>query len=298
MAAFFILSGYTFHRKTVFKEFLLSRIKSLILPYFFFCLLGGGMHLLAGEYEFLNREMVSSVFVSTQPDWLFCGAGWFLIALFWANLMMYAWVKYIDPLPSAVKGAFILSVYLLASCILSLIPAFNQTILHIGITRFPCKMDSGLMALFFMIIGFYLKKTKLFEMIEKNRKPYFFIILVAYLLVVFSNGWMNIANCTYGNIWLFPIEAIGGSLLIYILSSYLARFTRIKNVLMKIGVISLPMFMIHGYFLHLMDTVLSIHVSKSVPDGQAYGYALILFIMIVPLGVLYRYGEKKLYHYI
>lgn len=99
MAAFFILSGYLMSKKHYvlqFVPFAKERFTKYIGPYFLFCTIGATVRVLLSDYSFLNNDMIESLFLYMQPDWLYFGAGWFLWALFFGNLGLYFWVRVVE----------------------------------------------------------------------------------------------------------------------------------------------------------------------------------------------------------
>lgn len=90
---FFFLSGYVFSTKYGFKEFLLRKIKSIVIPYF--CL-GIPMYLfrefysyLLGTFTMVNAKYNLQQLLLQQRFWTL----WFIACLFCLNILFYLLVK-------------------------------------------------------------------------------------------------------------------------------------------------------------------------------------------------------------
>ena len=292
MPAFFILSGYTFYYddELPFRSFVLKNVKGTLVPYFFFCIIGALIHLVWGQYELFGTEMLRQIFITCMPDLCYCGAGWFLVTLFFSNLLMYLWCKLIESQKSfgaAEKALLLVFVFMFAA---------NGLILNrgFGVDRLPFRLDCSLMGFFFILIGYYFKKKHIIGGISKNNRVLLTIVLLAvYFPVMKVNGWVNIVNCCYNNPFFFLVESITGSFLVFILAQSLES-KKAGPLLNTIGRHSLPMFMMHGMFLSFMITQYGIPIGAVVSVWQSVAYAFVLVLVTLPLAILYNYGIAKI----
>lgn len=288
MPAFFILSGYTFKMKESFREFLWHKIKTLIFPYFFFCIIGGCIHLCYGQYELFGSEMLRQLFITVQPDYLYCGAGWFLIALFLANIYMYLWVKYFEQFDGFFKMVAVSGLFYIAQDIL----LFNSVM---NIERLPFKADTALMACFFMIVGFYLHKKSVIKKVQEHKLFFSMLLLLVFVPAVRLNGWSNMANCAYNQGVFYLMGSISGTLLIIITGLLLEKLRGgVKRALLSIGKVTLPMFMVHGMFLSVMNTHFNIHTGVDVSGIKAVVCAICMCGITYPIGLVYVFFYRKI----
>lgn len=274
---------------------MINRAKIYILPYFIFSMIGALVHIAWGYWAFINREMFWSLFITCMPNWLYIDAGWFLIASFWGNIFFYFWINLLEnneKVTATEKCVLLFIVIYLAVRILEFniisVPQYN---------RLPWRIDSGLMAFAFMLIGHYIKK---YNVIEKYQKlPVWIVSVYLFFSIAKANGWPNIANCSYNNGVYYYLAAVLGSFLIMSLALWIDKVKILSKALGVIGKLSLPMFMLHGMFLSYMNTHMGI-VTGTVPLKSASWYALLLVIVVLPFVGLYAkcfgFIQKKIRH--
>lgn len=179
MPLFFFVSGFLMSEKSLnisFKEFITKKIKGLIVPYYLFtilCLIWYVIKLVVGGNLNMVNVLLSPIFVNS----LFCGASpvacgpaWFLWALFFCNICVYAYKN----------APFILLILLL---IIGVINLPNYFALH----TVPC-------ALLFFVAGFGCKgKFKNVASYLGSKKMIVFIISIACLVLVWV-GYRLIGN--------------------------------------------------------------------------------------------------------
>ena len=215
MPAFFILSGYVLNCSRPFRTFLIKNIISSLVPYSVFCCLFTIVQLCTGHVELFNKQLLYQVFFSNQPDLLWIGAGWFLVALFWARLASYTFNRFVEEkrVPVFMQVLLLFILYYIASHILQILNAGVHS------SRLPAKLDSALMAFCIVQVGFFLKKMKL----EINPYVAFCVLGIIFYFVGLSNGWCNVADCIYYDCGLYFIESMSGSLCVFAFSKVLAK---------------------------------------------------------------------------
>lgn len=148
MPLYFILSGLFFKDYGGFINLLLKKINKILVPFLFFYLMG---YLLFYLFEWLTPGLIKSdarsiLDVFTQRQW-FNGPIWFLLALFWANLMFC--IVSLNIKKEAIRA-------LIVGCIGVFGAALGKTEVFL-----PCNIDSAMTAIPFFYFGYLLKKTPL-----------------------------------------------------------------------------------------------------------------------------------------
>ena len=160
MPVFFYISGYLFKKGLCFKDFIKAKIKSLLLPYVTINILV--VILMIPEYLSAGVDIKHLLFMLVTVDSLHAGgATWFLICLFFTEIISYFVLKY-KPSTSVIIALFF-------AC-LATIPYIPKGIYF--------KIDVAFMAVPFFVGGFLCKEYKLFEVVKSN------IILDMVLLVL------------------------------------------------------------------------------------------------------------------
>lgn len=172
----FFISGYGF-RKTSFKKNLSRQFKSLMIPYIITAFLTAGLHLCThyclyrhfkdSFKETLSQLGGSMLGLSTTTDYggiklFFCGPCWFVMALFVGMIIFNALLAFFD------------NIKLLIAVLL--VTTFGWLISLIGTT--PWCFSQGCISVFFIYLGYYTKKHKLFTEGIDNKKKMVYIILV------------------------------------------------------------------------------------------------------------------------
>jgi len=160
---FFFLSGICLKNDRVYSNFIMRRIKSLILPYLFFGVLITfmelGMHSIEEIYAWLKK-------------WFFnYGAMWFIPVLFIVELLFF-------PI-SKIKNKFIFILIILIS-------AFIGWKLYDLSIYFPMSLTAIFAALFFYGLGFLSKNFYMF-FLEKKLYILFFLSLHILMLIIWRN---------------------------------------------------------------------------------------------------------------
>ncbi len=92
----FLISGYLTNDKShyiTFVNFLKQKIRKIIVPYYLFQIICGLYFFLKVTYsgQIINyKEFVIGSFLG-KPAQMFCVPGWYLLSLFWCNVLIYAY---------------------------------------------------------------------------------------------------------------------------------------------------------------------------------------------------------------
>lgn len=213
MSAFFLLSGYCFSNKRRIKDFFLNKLKSLVLPIFTLGL--SGAVVVAVLMYFLKHESVDWIWLFLNPV-VQCGEHgllWYLAALFVDMFVFYALTKLTK------ERLILLNVisFVLGLGAFAFIKCFGFDI--------PWYIDTALVALPFISTGYSMKNSGDFE---KTGKWYFAVI---FFVICFAVGKLNsiwfgspeMHTNNYGNILLFYVSAISGSLMVCSISMLIRK---------------------------------------------------------------------------
>lgn len=204
MPAFFLLSGYCFSNRRKFGDFLISKLKTIIVPVFTLGL--GGSILVALMLQFVKHETVDWKWTFLNPV-VQCGQHsllWYLPALFVVMLIFYGLTKLLkDKNIPIIVCSFLLA--LASYCYIKLVNF-----------RLPWCIDTALVALPFTAIGYVMKKS---GKTEKCGKIWVLILSFAVCMAV---GTCNIVffhspdmhENLYGNILLFYVAAFSGIIML------------------------------------------------------------------------------------
>lgn len=246
MPILFIVSGYGF-RKTPIGKYIAKQFNALVIPYAITTLITVILHIVAyyllyGGFRYSIKESIrllaSFLLCLTKESTIAghelgaCGPAWFLIALFIGNVVFNFLLQHFRD-----KKLIIISAAV--ACIGWLVSFAPITLLGIS---------QGLVAVFFICIGYMLKKNKVFTSPMEKRKKIQLTIGVLIILVVIKllAGDFNIALEQYG--WgPISIAVIGMASIIFIYYAlYLNRFTgKFCMLIRNIGRQSLYIMCIH-----------------------------------------------------
>ena len=269
--AFFLLSGLLFNyqkwRSAGIIAFTVHRIQSLLIPYVFFDVLGGIIqHVLSGGWKGLNAVSIikdilllgyntATLHVNVAPHW-------FLFTLFFAELLLYAFItlsgKFRGIVP-IILFSFILG-FLLVYKEFNLIPAsqfFAKTVLR-------C-----LLAFVFQVIGYWGKPLFL-----KSKYKVVFVLLafiISFSASVLMFGRPRMSQMKFNSIALFILSGCTGSYFIIGLSSYIHN-----HIIIYIGQNTLCVMVTHYVIRNLLVT----HPNYSYPIPW---YVFLLYLFIVTL---------------
>lgn len=202
MPAFFIISGLFFKKEKIlkesFKQFLISKIKSLIIPYLFLDISGGIIDSILKKQFSLKIivEILKKTF-SIKPN---MGSNWFLLSLFMGSIILYFFIKYYKEWFKYI----IISIVLLFS-----FHRINISGVEITTTIFFVR---GLIGFLFLYIGYSLKD---YYFNDYNKRIDIIVVVSILLAVIMDiNGQIDIWACTINNPIYMILGGIVGTFLI------------------------------------------------------------------------------------
>jgi acyltransferase len=228
MPLFFFISGYLFNaNKYNFKDYVIKRVRSLIIPYLLF---GAVNYIFWVILVRINAfETKDNLFdpikylltVNTTTHLPIANALWFLTCLFIVEIVFYILLKYIK------NNNITLSVILI---IFSLIGYFYPLITNI---RLYWGIDVAFTAIVFYGFGYLFKRNENRNIITYlfNPKIYITILLFA-ISITFEllNGHVALMKIIYNNYFYYYISAFA-SIFVYItIAIYLYNIRFIRNL--------------------------------------------------------------------
>lgn len=246
MPAFFVVSGYGI-RKMDFSKCVKKQAKALLIPYAIISVLTSLLHLFShytlyryfpGSFKetlriaggFLLGLSKTSIYFDVKI--FSCGPIWFILALFWGLIIFNTLITYVPEkyLPYA-----------------SLLVAFVGWLMSLGNTV-PWCISQGLVAAFYICLGYLAKKKKWFTagISTKAKVALTVLIIIPSVIIRFIGTKDGMADNVYPfGIGTIILNGFMGLLCIYVFL-LLNRFTgKISSFLRKIGRLSLYMVCIH-----------------------------------------------------
>ena len=296
MPVFFFLSGMTFRPEKYdgLLPFLKDKARKRLLPYlgitalaFFICMLRP-----AYRAPVLNdgwSHQLLWIFYYTQPQNLYVGQLWFLVALFWAELMAWIWFQLAGKRHLLVKCYSVFLLALLAVRIQEINPY-----LPVG-NRLPWKIDSALCACVFLIAGYWTAKGRLLERLRPAALV--FIPLFTYLSFYFGPrlfGYVNICDCVYVGAPYYYGAAFLGTAALVLAGDFLKK----SRLLCFIGRHSLPLFAAQTFAIYLViEGIAEVTGIAYIPMFEMPGEKACLLItlaaLLLMLAGLWVYLECK-----
>ena len=292
MPIFFILSGWCFniakHKK--FIPFVKSRIKSLIIPYFFW---GIALYSVWDIFYYLFNR---SKFVSIK-DFLYCilynnaqhstfaAVQWFLTCLFFSLIIAWSVIK-ICLGKTAFIIASILFLFVLGWQIPFIIPF-----------RLPLALDVAVSSSGFVLCGWIISNKLIPRISDKYKKislnPLVLLVeIVAGLYISVLNGYVNMRLINYANPLLFYMSAILLSLAIahfsFIFCNKLKNDSILYKNVLSLGKNTLPILMLNQFFIQPIKLILphfSFYNTLNLNFRYLFwfGFSVILLIAMIPL---------------
>lgn len=227
MPLFFFISGLLsyYDKSNNFKEFLLKKFKSIIIPYIVFSIISF-MYWALIERKLRNQMDVSLlenflnifIFRVDENKYIYNIVLWFLPCLFVSEIILYVYRKMTN----------------IIGMLISLINLSIGLILAKSSLIFPFALETALIASFFMYIGFLYKKFNL-QISNINKKILALMFILSNIIIIISNSLnlkVNMLNHEYSNIYLFILASFSGITIIFLLSNKI-RNNKILNFLGK-----------------------------------------------------------------
>ena len=286
MPLFFFISGYCFNPKKNdnFEKFFIKKLKSLIVPYIIFCLIGLFISFIVPSWRVsLSKYSIIEVFFNTQPETLHVGQTWFLVCLFWVEILAFWIYKYL------IKNRGIICIFIVM-LVLGISGYYSGRIgsqLFIY-GRFPFKLDSALTALVFYFSGYFFRKVPIkFRRLENLLIGCILFLVNCYIAINYL-GWVNICALIYNNPIFYYICALLGSISIFLISISIQKMYWLSYL----GKHSLILFSLHSFLIALMNIGVSkiLHLQiingENMPNQWCIICGIIIIICFFPIAYI------------
>lgn len=271
MPAFFVVSGMLIKkekiRKLPLKEFIIIKGKKLIIPYIIFELIAGILHIFLFETEIVNLMIIIKNMLTLHCN---LGANWFLPTLFFAEILLFLFVK---------SGDYKLK-YIIP--FLGFVCAFifaNKTIYFVDVI---CRI---FVAFSFLVFGYLFK-----DFLSKKNLFIFCIATIGLIMISYLNGVVDLSLRQFNNPLLYVIGGLLGTISILNLS----HFIRENRLLQYLGLNSLIIMGIHQDIYEVISFLLI-----DLIDGS---YSIInqvfIFFLVLSCNVAIILFYKKIIFYI
>lgn len=281
LTMFFILSGFTIKRKKITLELLNKKFEHLMIPYFLTCIA-------VLITDVINNYLISDTSIETISKIIgadltrsFFGSGaitnfgdvelgtrigaiWFLPAIFFATFFFQLILNYYENRDD------------ISGILSALIAAFGY--ISARFMWLPFSVQSGMMATFFIWIGYEIKKKKIISQL----KWYHYIIAQLILLLGINTGYCNIGFVVaYINDWIIStLVGISGCILIYLISiKYKGK------ILEYVGRKSLLVLCVHLYTLETMGVHFNHLLDEYSLQGNTRAWVLIIIEILFAVGL-------------
>ena len=275
MPVFFILSGYLMNAKKDFNQFLKSKSKSLLFPYFLFCAVIFVFDYLKSyvsgtQNEYITRFKSSALQTILLTHDSFFYTLWFLPCLFISLIIIYFFIKYIK---NKYIAFFIITVLSISVAILQSKYPFSL----------PFCIDNAVFASFWVYSG-YILKIKNFDFSKKCK----FYSLINIVLLIAINLLTNIylksdfssdsfRAIKFFNPAIFYITSILGSSFIICLSNMISN----SKLLQIYGKNSLYIYGFHFLLLPFAHIIIN-KLPNNIILQIIY---LVLFAIFIPMAI-------------
>lgn len=278
---FFIVAGYTFSVKPM-KLVLTSSAKRLLLPYLSLCGFILIIQLVRSQNltDTLSTMLISILFASSDPHPELGVAGigiaWYLMALFIVRVILNLITSALDKLKANELVRFLIFALIACGGIIS----YRYLLL-------PFSLNSALIALFFLYLGYTLKK---YGILAYTSKWYFALVLfVVWMLLLVNGTFFSIGNIFYIN----PAAAgilmlICGAMSVINLSIYIEKALErlrianaVSNFLAFCGINSMIILCMHCFESSFISWPSSAYASSSFMVYTIFGLMHIAMVLIM-----------------
>lgn len=297
MPLFFFLSGMCVKQsdRANVGLYIKKKLGTRMLPYFVITGAGFVICMLIPEYrepvlEDGVRVQLQHIFLRMSPINLYIGQVWFLASLFWAEVYFYVWYRGV--------GSRNIFVQVATACVFVVIACNLWRIqgMFIGTGRIYFHMDSACMGAFCYILGFLTERYGVAAWLkEKSWLWVFPVVICSIYFGTYKNGYVNMCDLIYGNVFFYLIAMCSGILAVLIVALHLKK----GKLLAWYGRYSLPLFASHTFLIYLvrewMYWITGEHYTMmgNVPDGMAFLMTAIVLLLFVPVGIIYRKVFQK-----
>lgn len=285
MPLFYVVSGYLISTKRSYKDFVLTRLKSLMVPYYVFGAVGLLLCLIF-KYGDLGEFAFNMFFFPEKGAMPIVGAIWFLMSMFISQCIYYLFLKICK------KEPHILLLCILTCVILTVIPGIFGTLL-------PLALNTVGVSCLYLYFG---RLIKLGCNKNESKNPlslnwiWIIVMLAAHIALCFLNDAAN-----------YRLSVFGKSIVMYIVISMLAiigywnLFKKMKHPRFLLNYLD---FVGKNSIVYLVTNQIVIFIAKKIFSDLFAGAHMFLYIvskiiyivltLAVIHGLVYLLNYKKL----
>ena len=280
LVMFFLLSGYTLKRKPLTVDYVNAKFSRLMIPYFYTCIavmvmdtwnsyylnhddsiatVSGliGKNLIRGFFASGASTAYGTINVGTR-----IGAIWFLPAMFFAVVLFQGLLQIMDE--SLKLG--IVTFFLAMSGYLSA-----------RVIWFPFSIQAGMVATFFLWIGYEIRKK---EYLNKIRWQYYLIAQIIFLLGLhynYANAGFVVGD--FNDIVFSVLVGLAGCVLVYLISIHMEK----SRIICWVGRNSILVLCTHLFALETMGAYIAWCANRIGFQGDIYVWSVIILEILVAL---------------
>lgn len=202
MPLFFVLSGWFFKVEDSFSKILLKKTNTLLIPFLFFYIISYLLFYFGNTIApGLIRTSATGIFDVFTQRMYFDGPIWFLICLYWINLITALIVK-------TIRRAWF-------QILLILLIGYFGILLGRAHCFFPCMIDVAMTSLPFFYSGIWLRRINFFQADGDNKKEWLSVLGFASVSIatcyITENPHIGFAgNNIYGNVLFIYLISFSG----------------------------------------------------------------------------------------
>ena len=258
MPLFFFLSGLVYNslKYSSFKNLLKSKAAQILKPWLVCYLISLAVSITIPVWRnSLSWKQMLIELYTTNSNNINNSSIWYLVCLFVTFILLFLvhWLfRSISKRTTAIVLIVVGVLLLWIKEFLLIVSPF----LHLIDNRLPLKLDSAMIAVIFMYIGFRYKDNIL-TLVSKTSVWKLIVAFVVFVIGYTINRWSNINSLDFGNVRLlyFPIAFLGIYCVMsfcYLVSTYKTKFSEyIRKMLSFYGVNSLIIFGFQSLFIRL-----------------------------------------------
>ncbi|WP_337133516.1 acyltransferase family protein [Priestia megaterium] len=282
MPLFFLVSGYLFSNSKYlnnFKLLLVDKIRTLILPYFVFCLMSAIVWYFLSSIQNVDVQWGKPIFgmIYGNGNWIIGNIPiWFLPCLF-CTLVIFVLIQKLLIKNSLPAKIIIFSLIGIAGYLIS------------KISWMPWGLDVALVALPFVYLGGVLKEIRVLYN-HKIMISATFLSLVVFIISLIYNTHVDMNNRIYGNLFLFYVGGISGAFVVLFLCKYI--LSKIKIVSLTFSYMGMQSILILGFHGSIGLNAVSV-LNEKVNIGFL-GNPLISSIIAISISLCLGLGINKI----
>ena len=199
---YYFISGIFFKLYEGFADFTRRKVNNILVPFVFFIVLNFVMkctealfrHLIGADPIEVNPVILVEPFI--LRTWLWTTPIWFLLSLFWVNILFYALQRFIKPLWALLLVTVVLSV-----------AGYVMAVYKI---QLPLMMDTSLVALPYFVLGWGINRMGLLQP-SRWDKWGLLALAIAFIPIYLFSDFLNLHYQVlpqYWKLYLLPFLAI------------------------------------------------------------------------------------------